>query len=243
MLTRLQYEDQIVHLKKQLSEKTLGVLDKEVELEISNSYLDKTTAEFIALKNQFRTLKHSHLKLEIELEKEKELVLFYKQSATSSIPKSSARRNKLDRVKTSKTFICTTEGVLAKIVTDYTFRNGLDGLVKFIKPMIKDGKNRCYVRTDPTRLHYNKFDGITWEHDRNGLFIREVLDIMKPHVKKCYDDLGNETITCGQHEKDKTSSDFYALTPLSQGIIHSNGTERNVLIGEIAAKLAHVTDI
>lgn len=237
----------IARLKKELLTKDSELKDQYMTRDLEDSRADEMAAELSSTKLELDTIKLAYAKLEMELEKTKEMAEFYKKSASASVHVSkSSPSNRIDGVKKSKDFFCTTANILSTLTTGYAFKNGMIGLMAFIRPMIKDGKNRCYIRTDPTRLHYHRFDGKDWVKDRNCLFIREILDVMKPYVKQTYDDLNNDSKNFTKYDSveiDKMQKEIDELFPVVMGIIHSDGQERKVLIDDIAFKLKHITDI
>jgi hypothetical protein len=260
--TNLRLIEKIKKLEKAVAEKDLALEEKDAmisdyELILSDrnavmaeqdSDICNRDVEIEALKlkyrRKFKKLKQAHAKLEIELEKERATVGVYKKNFGLTTPKLTSPQSRLDRVKVSKTFFGTTDGVLARLPTEYKFAAGLDGLIEFITPIIKEGKFRCYTRTDPTRPHYHKFDGTSWIKDCNGLFIREILDVMAPHVKACLDKhFADYAAESDLQKKDDMSQERYRVQPTYDGIIHSNCNERNVLVSDIGVKLAQITDI
>jgi hypothetical protein len=243
---RINEKDKIIkRLRKELLAKDLELKDQYTSRDLEEIRADEVNAEMSTLTFELDTIKQAYAKLEMELEKTKEMVAFYKKNASVATSRL-APRSRLEDVKTSSSFFCKTNGVLSRLVSEYNFKNGLIGLIDFIKPMIQEKKVRCYVRTDPTRLHYHKFDGKTWVKDRNGLFLRKILNIMKPHVKQSYEDLNVDSKNFTKYdatELDKMQKEIIDLFPVVMGIIHSDGKERKVLVDDIAAKLKHITDI
>ena len=220
--------------------------DRIVKLEADNERLKVFEAENVKLNASLKDIQREKDKLAEKLTRlEIELDVRGRLAGCASSTSQSSTKDRLPRVRKIPSFFCTVDNVLPTI-SGYKFREGIVGLIKFIIPMIQDGKMRCYVRTDPTRLHYQRFDGKDWAKDRNGLFIREILDVMKPHVKQKHEEFIEDSRNLAkfnQTQIHEMQRDLIPLGDIAHGIIHSDGKSRKVLIDDIAAKLAHITDI
>ena len=167
-----------------------------------------------------------------------------RNTVPSLIPATTTKTDlKLADVNVSSAFTCSISEIPLRLANkEYVF-DGIEGLLTFITPTIKQDDFKCYVRTDPTRLHYHRYAKGKWTKDPNALFIREILDAMIPHVKECAVKYVDVMKTLDDEERlDKWKEYMEIIEPFCHKIIRFDSKERNVLIKDIANRLSYITD-